>query len=139
MKNKTLTPLLTLLSITITTLTTSVSAATRFWDGGGTNRFWDAAANWSNNVAPVNGDVLVFPGNAAQFASTNRAAGGLTNLASLQLTGAGYNIFGLPLNLTNGITQSVPLGGANTFGATLQLRRSQNWFVAGRNVLTLRS
>jgi len=116
-----------------------VTAATRFWDGGGTNRFWDVAVNWSNNVAPVNGDALVFPANATQFTNNNRASGNLTGIASLRITGNGYDITSIPLNLTNGITEAAPVGSASSLGASLQLRGNQAWLVNNRNTLTLRS
>src|SRR5262245_35012332 len=75
-------------------------AATRIWDGGGTSGFWDAAANWSNNAAPINGDVLIFPPSASRTINTNRASGGITNLGSIQFTGDDYELFSAPLNIT---------------------------------------
>lgn len=116
------------------------SAATRFWDGGGTTDFWDTAANWSNNVAPINGDALIFPTNTARLINTNRAAGNLTNVDFIRFTGTGYSVLSaLSLNLTNGVTNAAPLGASNTLRAALQLRRNQNWSVGGRTTLTVSS
>ncbi len=116
------------------------AAATRFWDGGGTTDFWDTAANWSNNVAPVNGDALIFPTNAARLINTNRAAANLTNVDFIRFTGLGYNVFSVSsLNLTNGITNAAPVGGSNTLSAALQLRRNQAWAIGGRTALTISS
>lgn len=116
------------------------SAAVRHWDGGAANGFWDIAANWSNNVAPANGDSLFFPTNTARLANTNRAAGNLTNFSTIRFTGSGYNVFSVPfINLTNGLTNASFPNGANTLNAGLTLRGNQTWAVGGRNTLTANS
>lgn len=119
---------------------TSASAATRHWDGGGANGFWDTAANWSNNVPPVNGDALFFPTNAARLANTNRASANLTNFHSIRFTGDGYSVSSVPfINLTNGVTNAGFINSANTLNASLTLRGNQTWAVGGRNTLTANS
>jgi hypothetical protein len=35
-------------------------AATRTWDGGGANDYWDTDNNWSDNTKPASGDTAVF-------------------------------------------------------------------------------
>lgn len=118
----------------------STPAATRHWDGGGTSGFWDTAANWSNNVAVVNGDALFFPTNVVRLINTNRASANLTNFDSLRFTGAGYQVFSVPtINLTNGLTNASSINTSNTLNAALQLRRNQTWAVGGRTSLTLNS
>lgn len=118
----------------------STPAATRHWDGGGTSGFWDTAANWSNNVAVVNGDALFFPTNVARLINTNRASANLTNFDTLRFTGAGYQVFSVPsINLTNGLTNASSINTSNTLNAALQLRRNQTWAVGGRTSLTLNS
>src|SRR5262245_10467712 len=114
-------------------------AATRTWDGGGTNGFWDLSVNWSGNLAPTNGDVLTFPTNVARLVNTNRAAGGLTNFSALRFSGDGYQIFSVPLNLTNGLTNVAFVGKANTLNAELRLRANQSWFVDNGTTLLLGS
>ena len=97
--------LLSIVTMVALTFSFTACAATRFWDGGGTSGFWDASANWSNNVAPIDGDLLVFPASAARLANTNRVSGNLTNISAIRFTGDGYNVFSLPfINLTNGVT-----------------------------------
>lgn len=39
---------------------TSAYSATRTWDGGGANDYWDTDANWSDDSKPVSGDTAVF-------------------------------------------------------------------------------
>ncbi len=46
-------------------------AAVKTWDGGGADNNWGTAANWLNDVAPVAGDDLIFPVNAAKFSTNN--------------------------------------------------------------------
>jgi hypothetical protein len=42
--------------------TVTVVSSTRTWDGGGANNYMTTAANWSDDIAPVAGDILVFSG-----------------------------------------------------------------------------
>src|ERR1043166_6954015 len=49
-------------------------AATRTWDGGGTNNNWTTATNWVGDTSPVAGDDLVFPLGAAGLSNTNNFA-----------------------------------------------------------------
>src|SRR5215470_4381837 len=114
-------------------------AATRFWDGGAASGFWDASANWSNNVSPVNGDILVFPSSSNRLINTNRASAGLTNFSSLRFLGDDYQIFSAALNITNGITNIPAVGALNTLNAVIQPRASQTWSIGARKLLTLNS
>ncbi len=135
---KTLTSLFAFL--TALCLAPDLSAATRHWDGGGANGFWDTAANWSNNVAAVNGDALFFPTNVARLVNTNRTSGNLTNISAIRFTGDGYSVFSVPfINLTNGLTNAGFVNSANTLNAGLTLRGNQTWAVGGRNTLTVNS
>ena len=84
--------------------TSSLSAAVRTWDGS-SDGYWSTAANWSGNVAPVNGDDLVFSFPTAARVTTN-------DIASLRLNtitfsgGDRSTLRGNSITLTNGI--SVP-------------------------------
>jgi len=121
-------------------LSLDAAAATRHWDGGGANSFWDTAANWSNNVALANGDALFFPTNVARLINTNRSSANLTNFDSIRFTGDGYSVFSVPfINLTNGLTNAGFIGSANSLSAGLTLRRNQTWAVGGRSTLTVNS
>jgi len=53
-----------ILALAIVSVYNSAQAAatTRTWDGGGANDNINTAANWVGDVAPVNGDLLVFTG-----------------------------------------------------------------------------
>ncbi|HEX8637293.1 MAG TPA: hypothetical protein VF692_04475 [Pyrinomonadaceae bacterium] len=48
-----------------------VYSAVKTWDGGGTDNNWATAAYWLGDVAPIPGDDLVFPANAAKFSTVN--------------------------------------------------------------------
>ena len=51
---------------------TSTHAATETWDGSASG-LWATAANWAGNVAPVNGDALVFPAGPTRLLTHQRA------------------------------------------------------------------
>ena len=82
--------------------TSSLSAAVRTWDGS-SDGYWSTAANWSGNVAPVNGDDLVFSFPTAARVTTN-------DIASLRLNtitfsgGDRSTLRGNSITLTNGIS-----------------------------------
>lgn len=75
-----------------------VLLSTVTWDGGAGTSNWSEAANWQGNVAPVPGDDLVFPGDAAQKTNFNNFPSG-TSFHSLKFTGSGYTISGGSLNM----------------------------------------
>ena len=47
--------------VVLTVTTPSDSTITRTWDGGGVDRLWSSALNWTGDTAPQPGDRLVFP------------------------------------------------------------------------------
>jgi hypothetical protein len=47
-----------------------IAPAALIWDGSAGD-LWDTPANWSANRAPVDGDTLVFPLNAANKTNEN--------------------------------------------------------------------
>jgi fibronectin-binding autotransporter adhesin len=71
-----------------------VVPATRVWSGLGVDSNWQTAANWAGSVAPSAGDDLVFPGGAAQAATSNNDFAGGTSFRSITLDGAGYTLSG---------------------------------------------
>src|ERR1043166_7119118 len=81
----------------------SCLAATRTWDGGGTDNNWTTATNWVGDIAPLPGDDLVFPASAAQLSNSNNFPAG-TGFNSISFTGEGYTIGGSNLVLAAGIT-----------------------------------
>jgi len=62
-----------------------VSAAAITWDGGGGNANFSTAANWAGDVAPVNGDSLVFPALGTKQAPVNDTT---ATYAGISFTGA---------------------------------------------------
>ncbi len=51
----------------VETLEDRAVPATVTWDNGGGTFNWSEAANWNNNIAPVNGDTVVLIGNYTTF------------------------------------------------------------------------
>lgn len=98
-------------------------AATRTWDGGGTDGNWGTAANWTTDVAPVAGDDLVFPATAGQFA-TNCNIGFFTTFNTITVEGGTYTFGGNPIRLANGINAA---GGTPTFNLAITLSGPQTF------------
>jgi autotransporter-associated beta strand protein len=119
-----------LLPLSLLTLMVALplSAAIRTWDGSSSGN-WSVGANWAGNVAPVNGDDLVFPAGAANLICTNDAA--VTRLRSITFIGAGggYNLRGIALTLTNGIAAD-QTAGANTVSLNLTLGANQTFSIS---------
>jgi autotransporter-associated beta strand protein len=108
-------------------------AVVRTWDGGGVDNNWATAANWVGDVAPVVGDDLVFPANAAKFTTNNNIGALLTTYRSITIEGGNYTIGGNGLRLTNGLRVNDGIQAINTI---VNLGEAQT-FLAGRNSLTV--
>lgn len=80
-----------------------VAAITNTWDGGGANNNWTTAANWNNNIAPVNGNTLLFPTNVAKQITTNDFSGGGGLVVEGLLFQDDYTLRGNLLNVSNRI------------------------------------
>src|SRR5262249_43464797 len=82
--------------------------STRVWDGGGTSLFWSDRFNWVGDVAPVNGDDLVFPDRIAggvdstKRSSINNIGGWSVN--SIVIRDSGYS-------LNSSVTATLGAGG----------------------------
>jgi autotransporter-associated beta strand protein len=80
------------------------------WTGAaGDGGQWMTPANWQNNVAPVAGDDLQFPGSPVSQINNNNFPAG-TSFNSITIQAAGYTLAGSSLSLTNGITASLTSG-----------------------------
>ncbi len=88
------------------------------WTGGGADNKWSTAANWAGNHAPAPGDDVVFPAGAARLDSVNDSVVAFV-LASLSVTGAGYQISGNAVTVSGGIHADVPAGDASVLGLPL--------------------
>ena len=90
----------------------------RTWSGAGLNANWTNAANWGGGVAPIAGapiagDSLVFPDNAARKTANVNDFAAATQFASTSVTGNGYVISGNLISLTSGIVFDPPAGTFN--------------------------
>jgi autotransporter-associated beta strand protein len=79
----------------------STHGTTWVWNGGGgTDGNWGNSANWFGLGTPNNGDSVVFQG-ATGLNTTNNIVG--LTLGQIQFLSGGFNLYGLPFTLTNGI------------------------------------
>ncbi len=79
------------------------------WTGSGNGTSWSDAKNWSEDVAPVSGDSLVFAAGGTLL--TNNDITGLS-VANIDIQGAGYTLGGDAISLTGGLTSE---SGNNTY------------------------
>lgn len=121
----------------ITSFTTLTHAATRSWDGSSSG-FWNVGANWTDGIAPANGDALLFPDGPIRLTITN-TVGAPVNFTSVRFTGPDYVLFGPPLSITNGLTNATFFIGGNTIRSAISVRTNQSWAVVSRSSLTLSS
>ena len=114
------------------------TAATRTWDGGGSDSSWGTKNNWSSNSAPGTNDSVVFNGSSAGgkyniSLGANRTILGLTFSAA-----AGTNAFtisGNTLTLTSaGIVNSD--ADTQTFSSTVAVGTTSQTFDAASGGLT---
>jgi len=117
----------TVLFLTLAALP-SAHGASRFWDGSVNGNF-GAAGNWVGNVAPTNGDDIVFQTGIAQLLVTNDFSPNRP-FNSILFQGSNYFVRGNALLVTNGISSINPVG-ANHVDADVQVRASQAWEAQG--------
>jgi autotransporter-associated beta strand protein len=97
--------------------TSSASARTLVWDGGGLpNSNWNTAANWVSDDTPVNGDSLEFAG-STQLTNKNDISG--LSLVSITFN-SGAGTFVLNENVVNGNAVALSGGGITNNSANLQ-------------------
>ena len=111
----------------------SALAATRTWDGGGSDANWQTAANWVDDIAPIPNDDLVFPATAAQF-STNNNFFLLTSFNSITIEGGNYTVSGSLMRLSNGISA---LAGTHTINIPITLNGPQTFTTGTAATVTL--
>lgn len=122
-----------------------VFCAVRIWDGGAADNNWMTAANWVGDIAPVNGDDLVFPAAAAQFTANNNFPQ-TSAFNSIRFDGGSYILSGTQVTLAGGITaaagiqtlnMSVRLIAAQTFTASASAQLIIINIIFNGNLLTL--
>ena len=86
------------------------------WTGLGTDNNWKTATNWSNNVAPVAGDQLVFAGAKQTTTNNNYTAG--TSFQSIEFQNSGFSLGGNSIALSGGTAITVDSGAS---GETISL------------------
>lgn len=116
---------LALLSVSTFIHQASIVAATRTWDGGGTNNYWMTAINWVGDLAPTAGDELVFPPGALRLANSNNFPVG-TVFNAITFAGSGYTLRGSILVLAGGIG-GLHGAGINQVQVPVQLNASQTF------------
>ena len=119
----------------VLTVVPSPTGVTRTWDGGGTNNSWSNPTNWVGDVAPILGDDLVFPPDAARLTNTNNFAA-LTPFNSITFSGSNYIVSGNSIKLFAGFTNAPPAG-TNTLNCPLMLLSNETFTCAGNSTLKL--
>lgn len=122
-------------SVVLTVVNVPATGVAKTWSGGGADSSWSTAANWVGNVAPVQGDDLVFPAGAARSTNVNNFSGGWS-FHSIQFSGSNYVITGSEIVLGAGMTNS-PARGTNLFGCALTLQRDQEIRLGASSLLEL--
>ena len=112
---------------------TEAFSAVKTWDGGGADNNWTTAANWTNDVAPVANDDLVFPATAAQFTINNNFFI-LTTFRSLTFEGGSYTVGGNPFRLTGGLIVG---GGVQAINTSISTSGAQTFSAANASLTTL--
>lgn len=85
---------------------TLTQGAVRVWTGGGADGGWQNGGNWLGGTPPSSGDILVFT-NTVRVANTNNfVSGTLFNGLSFSSPAGAFNLWGKPLSLGGGITNS---------------------------------
>src|SRR5262245_29965605 len=120
----------------------TVPATTLTWSGNGSDNLWSDAANWTAkgpDTTPHTGDTVIFPDGAKQLKNSNDVQN--LTLASIQFTGAGYDITGNALSLTGGISVTPPAATANpapeVLDVSVVLVKAQSFTAAAGSTLAL--
>jgi autotransporter-associated beta strand protein len=110
-------------SVVLTVVNVPATGVAKTWSGAGGDSNWSTAANWVGNIAPVQGDDLVFPPGVARYTNSNNFSSGWS-FNSILFSGSNYVTSGNQLLLSDGFT-SAPLRGTNHFGCALKLSGAQ--------------
>jgi autotransporter-associated beta strand protein len=106
----------------------SITVSIDTWTGAGLTSNWSDPNNWSGNVAPSPGDILLFPAFASQFTATNDFAAG-TRFTAITLSGGGYSISGNAICLATSLNDSNATG-SNTVNLAITLKGAATFTAA---------
>ena len=81
-------------------------AADKTWDGGGGNNNWNTPTNWTDNLAPVANDVLIFDGAVRLAPNNNYTAGTQFNGLIFAAGASAFNLTGSAITLGGNITNA---------------------------------
>lgn len=95
-----------------------LTPATSTWTGAGVSGVWSDANNW--DVAPQNGDDLVFPAGAAHLADSINDLTTVNSFASVTIKAGGYTITGNAITVTGTVSAS-QASGVSEFNLPLTL------------------
>jgi autotransporter-associated beta strand protein len=110
----------------------TVQQSVRTWSGGSNlTSNWADPANWTGGVAPLAGDRLVFPENAARKVNTNNFAAADSVFDTLTLSGAGYVMGGNAITLLGGISEAASAGVRPQLNLGLTLAQAQAFNSSG--------
>ena len=105
------------------------TGATRTWSGLGTNNLWMNPSNWVGNVAPNQGDDLLFPAGAARLINTNDFPAGSV-FHAITVSGNSYVLNGNLLRINDGLHSLLP-GGLGACRIPLTLTQPQTFTNSG--------
>ncbi len=122
--------------VTLTVAGYAATGLTRTWDGGGATNLWSNPTNWVGDVAPNNGDDLVFPNGALRRTNVNDFAAGFT-INSISIVDGGYKMTGgNAQRLLAGIS-AAPTNGPITVDMPLVLGQAQTFSQEGPNTFSV--
>lgn len=113
----------------------SAEAASRTWDGGGTNGQWTTVANWATNVAPVANERLVFDGIVRQTSTNNFAPN--TQFDSITFLWGGFTITGNDTKLSAALPAAAGAEIMSAGNNTISMKISKGSGGSGMTIHTL--
>jgi len=114
-----------------------LDAASRIWDGGGTDANWTTAGNWDGNATVANGDNLTFATTLASGTIISLNGNRTANSITIDSTSA-FTIANNTLTLTSGvITRLASSSGNQTISSAITLGGYGVWDINGFGSLTL--
>jgi autotransporter-associated beta strand protein len=112
-------------------VTLTATDVSYIWSGASDDgRAWSIGANWIGGFAPTPNSRLIFPDAPVRTESLNDFVNG-TEFYSITIAGAGYDIYGNGIGLTEGITATFASGSSSFALDIARLQALQTYTVAG--------